>query len=213
MKATVEYVQRKFTEFNDLCFGGSLPAVPIRLSNAKTFMGKLAYKRRRTLFGKVEAYDYQLRINTRIDMSEAELEDTIIHEMIHYYILVNGIKDSSSHGKVFRSMMAQINSKHGRHITISHKLSEAQKVEAAGAPRWNLIALVYFKDGRMGFKVLPKTQRALNIYKRSMSRVREVSKVEFYWSKDTFFNNYPRSTALKVYFATEDITGKLERRV
>ena len=95
MKPTIEYIENKFREFNHLVFDDKLPILHIQLSNAKTFLGMLVYKKRRKLFGKLELYDFRLRISIRLDLPESEVEDTIIHEMIHYYIHFNGIKERS----------------------------------------------------------------------------------------------------------------------
>jgi hypothetical protein len=91
MKATIPYVEKKFEEFNQLMFDGKLPKLPIELSDAKTFLGLCVYKKRRTILGRTECYDFKLRISTRIDLVEAEVEDIIIHEMIHYYIGYNNL--------------------------------------------------------------------------------------------------------------------------
>lgn len=121
MKATIPYIQEKFNEFNQQMFDGCLPMLPIKLSKARTFLGILAYRRRRTLSGEIEKYDFRLRISTYHDLPEQELEDTIIHEMIHYYIGIKQLKDTSAHGKIFRKMMKDINERYGRHITISYR--------------------------------------------------------------------------------------------
>ena len=127
MKATIPYVEKRFEEFNQLMFDGQLPKLPIELSNAKTFLGLCVYKKKRTLFGTTECYDFKLRISTRIDLAEAEVEDIIIHEMIHYYIAYKGLHDTSAHGRVFRQIMNTINEKFRRHIKISHKLTREEK--------------------------------------------------------------------------------------
>ena len=124
MKATVEYIEKKFEEFNRQMFAGKLPKLSIELSNAKTFLGQCAFKKRLTVFGKVKLYDFRMRISTRFDLTEREIEDTIIHEMIHYYIGVNNLKDTSAHGQLFRQMMNSINERYGRSLTISHKVTK-----------------------------------------------------------------------------------------
>ena len=105
MKADRQYIEKKFEEFNRQMFAGKLPPIPIELSDAKSFLGQWVFKIRRTLFGKTEKYDFRLRINTRIDLPEQDIEDTIIHEMIHYYIGVNQLKDTSAHGQIFRQIV------------------------------------------------------------------------------------------------------------
>ena len=76
MRATLDYVKAKFDQFNRQIFAGKLPPIPIELSNAKTFLGMCVYRRRKYRDGRVELFDFRLRINTRIDLPEQEVEDT-----------------------------------------------------------------------------------------------------------------------------------------
>ena len=119
----IEFIQKSFDRFNALCFEGALPPVALKLSRARTFIGKLTYTGKRDLFGNVVPQeDFCIRINTCYDLPENELEDVIIHEMIHYYIIRNRIHDTSAHGKVFRRIMKTINSKYGRNISVSYRV-------------------------------------------------------------------------------------------
>lgn len=43
------------------------------------------------------------------DISEREIDDTLVHEMIHQYIFQNNLNDSSAHGRLFKEYMRQIN--------------------------------------------------------------------------------------------------------
>ena len=169
--------EQKFAEFNALIFQGKLPQIPIYMSNAKGFLGKFVFRRKRSWLMGERISDMHLRINTRYDMSERELEDTIIHEMIHYYIAYNNIKDSSAHGRVFRQMMAEINEQYGREITISHRKSDEPLVDTAqNRKKWHVVAVVDFNDGRRGVK-----------------------EVKLVWSLDMMFNKFPVSKSLKVH--------------
>ena len=200
MKATRPYAEKKFEEFNQLMFDGKLPKLPIELSDAKTFLGQCVYKKKRTLFGKTVCYDFKLRINTRIDLAEAEIEDIIIHEMIHYYIGYNNIKDSSAHGRVFKHLMKTINEKFGRHIRISHKPTQAQKEQLYGTKqRWHIVAFVIFKDGRTGIKVLPRIAPKILTYYNVVGKGTNIERIEMYITNNTFFNRYPSSSALRVH--------------
>ena len=91
---TLEFLNQKFDELNELCFGGALPKVSIRLSKARTYLGQLGFKRKRPLFGKTQYYDFVLRISTRLEQTEEEIIDTLLHEMIHLYIASHQLKDS-----------------------------------------------------------------------------------------------------------------------
>ncbi|MBR1872688.1 MAG: SprT-like domain-containing protein [Bacteroidales bacterium] len=212
MQATLPYVQSRFREFNESIFGGALTEIPVQISRAKTFVGCIAYKKRRSLLGGTRYYDFRMKINGRADLPEAELEDTIIHEMIHLYIYQKGLRDTSTHGKVFREMMDGINSRFGRHITISHKGDDASFVDSR--PRLRVVAVVTLKDGRTGIKVIPRKAERVAEYERGMKRTGMVSAMEFRMCTDPFFNKYPSSSALKVYFVDkEEIEAHLEGAV
>lgn len=201
MRATIPYIEQKFEEFNQLCFAGKLPKLPIQLSDAKTFLGQVVSKKRTLPNGKKELYDFKLRINTRIDLPEEVVEDTILHEMIHYFIGVNQLEDTSSHGQLFVSLMNQINEKYDRHITISHNGTDEQKEEAIDKrPRWHVIAVVTLKDGRTGIKVLPRILPRITGYYNQMTANQKVANVKLFMSNNPFFNRYPNSSALNVYF-------------
>ncbi len=205
MKASIPYVEKKFEEFNLQMFAGQLPKLPIELSDAKTFLGVCVYKKRQTDGGKTECYDFKLRINTRIDLPEQEVEDTIIHEMIHYFIGVNQLEDVSSHGPIFLHMMNSINEKYGRHITVSHKSTQEQREELVDKKaHWHVIAIVNFKDGKTGIKVLPRVlPRILNYY-NAVSRDSKVNSGDVYMSNNPFFNRFPKSSSLSVQFIDKE---------
>jgi len=204
MKPTIPYIQQKVDEFNRQMFDGKLPPVPVTLSNARTFLGLCVYKRRRKLFGGIEKYDFKLRFSTRLDLMEEEVEDTIIHELIHYYIGVNNLKDSSAHGKLFRSIMESINARFGRHLTISHKCTKEQREQAVDKRRkLHAIAFVRFHNGRCGVKVLPRMVKHILHYYNGISRSPEIKQIELFMSDNPFFNRYPSSSALRVHYIDE----------
>ena len=130
----MDYIQAHFDEYNRQYFGGALPTLPIKLSHARGFLGKVTFvKRRSWLFGPYKNENFVLRINVKIDLPEEVVQDTILHEMIHYYIAVNQWKDTSAHGKLFRAEMARINKEGNRHIRISYRLSsEKQNIDRVG---------------------------------------------------------------------------------
>ncbi|MBP3788173.1 MAG: SprT-like domain-containing protein [Prevotella sp.] len=209
MKATVPYIEKKFEEFNRQIFGGKLPKIPVELSDAKTFLGQCVYKKRRKPFGKAELYDFRLRINARVDLPEREVEDTIIHEMIHYYIGYNKLEDASAHGPLFLGIMNEINRKFGRNLTVSHKSTQEQREQLQDKrSRYHVIAVVSFRDGRTGIKVLPRVVRSILYYYNNVLANREIASIQLYMSNNIFFNRYPNSSALKVHFLEADEIGR-----
>lgn len=200
MTPTLQYVQDKFREYNQLYFKGSLPELPIELSDAKGFIGVCKYKKRRLEDGSIELYDFRLSINTRIDLPEEEIQDTIIHEMIHYFIGLNRLEDSSSHGPMFQHLMKTINEQYGRHITISHKGTKEEAEQAIDKrAKWHVIAVVSFFGGRKGIKVLPRVVERILAYNKGIAGGPGVERIDYFMSNDPFFNRFPNSAALNVY--------------
>lgn len=54
-------------------------------------------------------YDRIILYRKSPDMSEREIDDTLVHEMIHQYIIQNGIHDTSAHGRTFKDYMQRVN--------------------------------------------------------------------------------------------------------
>lgn len=196
MIASIDYVKQKFAEYNELCFGGKLNPLPFRLSRARTFLGQLRFKRRLCGKGTWHYSDFVFVISTKYDYPEAEIEDTILHEMIHYYILSNQIQDTAPHGKVFRQMMNDINKRFHRNISITHKRTKEEHDNDTEV-RQHLICVIRLKSGKTGITIAAKT-RLFHLWDR-LPLVPEVEECRWYVSKDPYFNRFPRSISLKVY--------------
>ena len=199
MIPTIPYIQSRFDEYNARYFGGSLPPIPIKLSHAKGFLGKVTFTRRKQgLFGKYRNEDFVLRINVRIDLPESLIEDTILHEMIHYYIAVNQWRDTSTHGQLFRREMARINTEGNRHITISHRLSDSEKAQAI-IHKSRVFAIIRFSDGKTGIKVVPAQERHIRYWHKMAQRRFPIDFIEWYQSSNDYFAHFPSSIAMKIY--------------
>ena len=83
MRATIDYIKRKFDEYNEMCFDWKLKPLPFKLSNAKSFLGAVCFRREKNANGTWHYYGFVFKISTVMDLPEEEVEDTILHEMIH----------------------------------------------------------------------------------------------------------------------------------
>lgn len=196
MKVTVAYLEGKFDELNRLCFGGVLPRVTIRLSKARSFLGQLGYKRRRTLFGKLQYEDFILRISTHLEQTEEEITDTLLHEMIHLYIATNHLKDTSAHGKIFRKIMKDLNQQFHRHIIISHRRTKEEQNQDTQR-RQHLICVSAFASGEWGITLAARSR--LFMLWDTLPLIPQIKSVTWYMSYNPYFNRYPRALTPKVY--------------
>ena len=201
MIPTIPYIEEKFDAFNKLIFGGELPRIPIVLGRATRVVGAFSCKVRRNFWGKKEYFDLKLRFSTKFDLPENELEDVIIHEMIHYYIHFKNLKDKSAHGPLFKNLMNQINKTFGRKISIRHRGAVKTNEQITDAkPRYRVVAVVTMKNGKTGIKVLPRIKEKVRYYYNAVSTSPTVSKVEFYFTLNPFFGQYPCSSALRIHY-------------
>ena len=205
MTPTVEYVESKIREFNDLVFGSCLPPVTVRLSHARSYLGRVQYRRQLSLFGRRPAStDFVMLISTEFDLPENEQEDVILHEMIHCYIAFKGMKDTSTHGKLFREWMCRINSEFGRNITVSHRMAPGTVSSRMLEVRQHCICVSLLKDGSCGVTVC--TEAKMPEIDRWLPRSYAIDRKRWYRSQDIFFNRYPRSRTPKIYrISREDL--------
>lgn len=195
MRATLQFLQEKFEEFNRTVFAGALPRVTIGVFHARRRLGELRYPRYSS--GRRPApEEYTIRISDYFDMEQAALEDTLIHEMIHLYIHWFDIPDRSAHGPAFRKMAAAINRRHGRHITVTRPLSDSEK-ESDTRLSWHYIVLVTLSNGERLVCVCAST-RIFEIHTQ-LGMQPNVSGWEWRISYDPFFNHFPRCRRLAYY--------------
>ena len=97
--------------------------------------------------GRTTYYDYCISVSNYYQLTLEEIDDVLIHEMIHYTIAYTGLKDTSPHGIVFRGMMDKINRTFDRHITISMRTRNLQPRIAQQTKNF-LILAIEMKDGR-----------------------------------------------------------------
>ena len=178
MRPTLEYIERKFEEFNARMFGGKLPKLPFVLSDAARSLGHVSY-----------------------DLPEDVVEDTIIHEMIHYFIFYHNLIDTSAHGDIFRSIMNSINATYGRHITVSFKdkSPETRQQFVDKRAKWHVIAAIDMSGGKKYVKVLPRIQERIIAFDATVKRIRGFVRVSYFMHDNPFFNAYPVSTALRIF--------------
>lgn len=205
MKPTLEYIKQKFEEYNRVMFDGQLPDIPIEIVNVKGYHGKCSYKTRIGEDGKKKCYDFKLSINERLDVSEEELQDTLIHEMLHYFIGYNQLDDVSAHGPVFLSMMNIINTKFNRNLTVSHKTTIREAEQLVDTQRlWHIIATIETKDGRFGIKVLPKIIVRVIDFVNKLQEDSNISSIELFMSDEPYFNRFPTSSSTKFQFVQQE---------
>lgn len=189
MIPTIDFIKERFQAFNQQIFKGELPTIPLEMGRSRTQLGSVRYSRKRTLIGIKRIDSIKMRFSTAFDLPERVWEDTIIHEMIHLYIIHNGIQDTSPHGCRFRKMMQEINKRFNRDICVTHKNevrdTERKIIHTSG--RWHVIAKLFTTDGRTGFKVLPRVESSILKFYNAATYNSHVTTIQLYMANDPFF--------------------------
>ncbi len=136
MQATTEFLYRVFDTYNKRCFESSLQRPLIVITRAKRQLGLFAATRPTPT----------IKVSNYYDRSEAEYTDTMVHEMIHYYIFANHIRDTGPHGKYFHTLMQEINRKEG--LNMSVRTSSLQWKPASNALKMRHVLFMKFNDGK-----------------------------------------------------------------
>jgi hypothetical protein len=204
MRPTFDDIQRYFEEYNRLIFEGKLPMPRIRLTAAKTYLGRMSFRKHTSALRKVSYSDFTLSFSTLMDLPEEVVQDTVIHEMIHYHITFHGLKDTSSHGPLFRQIMNDINTRFGRHLSISHRSTEAERLSVPQKLKWHVVAVVKMRDERTGIKVLPHVKSSIASYYQRVKRARDVHSIQLFNSRHPYFNQFPCSSATCVHFVEKE---------
>lgn len=201
MRADLQYVKRRFNEFNLRYFNCELPAIGVGISNASSSLGQFVFPRNYPASAPRGVGECRIRISQRFDLPQQDIDDTIAHEMIHYYIWYKKLEDTSAHGPVFRQWMERLNSTGERHITVSHHATREQR-ESGQKCRSNYICVSRWKNHPLAVTVCART-RIFEIYKIFRSHPDFVS-MQWFWSMDPWFSRFPIARSAKIWPLTEE---------
>lgn len=196
MRPTVRFVQERFDYYNKLCFEGKLPMPPIGINNRATSAGLTHFQIKRNLFGKKSYENIWIEISARLDLPQEEFDNTIVHEMIHYYILHNNLQDDSPHGHLFRAKMKELNEKYGLKISIKFKPSDDLLINTASTTRYIFVGEL--KDGRTAMSVVARS-RIFEIWD-AFGKCDLFVNRRWYASNRAIFQKYPAVQKPKFYY-------------
>lgn len=125
MIADYNTMPRMFSECNKKYFNGSLPSPKYGLMNKLNVLARFEYNKNKK--GKNPIKWQKIKFSDCYDFPKNSFRDLMVHELIHYYIAWNGIKDNKSHGKEFMRIANELNTKYNLNVT--------QKVDASSFPR------------------------------------------------------------------------------
>jgi hypothetical protein len=104
---TVQQLEKLFNQFNDKFFGGELPDITIEVKPMRNNAGTFYYNWK-IINRKRICTPEKIIISNFYNYPMHEVEETLIHEMIHYFICYKNLKDNNSHGRTFMKIAQSI---------------------------------------------------------------------------------------------------------
>ena len=143
-------------------------------------------------------------ISIRYDLPKEDYINTIVHEMIHYYIDYNDLHDNDSHGELFVSLMNQINANYNLNIKIVGERSDEMVLQEPKRIRY--ICVATFNDATFGVMVCVKN-KLFNLW-HAFDNVNSISSLNWYVSDSPFWSTLPVSVSPRLLMIKEDVLMK-----
>lgn len=155
MTITLKEIKEQFDIWNKKAFNGELPTPAFELMQTKSLLGQFCPRK---VMG---VPTYKIRISVYYDRPLQSYIDTIVHEMLHFYIKFKGIKDTSSHGIKWKRMAAELSRKFNLTITRTNPagggVSEAV-IEKKKNSKCEYVFVCQLTNGRYGAAVAPNNK-------------------------------------------------------
>lgn len=188
MIATTSYITSRFNYFNDLIFGGKLKSIELRVNNTKSAGGQFNYYR--------NCRARYIAISKKFDFTPEELDDVLVHEMIHYWDFTK--RGTSDHGTQFQKKMNEINKKFGMNITIQGKW----EINKETFHRWICVGETYF-----GQKIIiPVVSDNAKMKMEKYISCLNIKNYTWFKTNDTFFAKFKTITTRRpgYFYANEE---------
>lgn len=198
MQIDIQWMRDNFRQFNLKYFDGILPVPRFFIGRSRTRLGSLAYKRGLMWHKsfKNAANAFTLSMSNYYDQTEYQFRNVLLHEMIHLSIAVSGVRDTSSHGIIFRGMMARLN-REGWNISVTTPMRGTPKAYTGSSNviRQYLVLAIEMEGGKHFLSsVNPKFAKNLN---RRLQAVREIKHYAWYTTNDKWFEDMPKVRSLR----------------
>lgn len=209
MQIDTATMARWFDEFNRLYFSDRLPVPRFATGRSRHALGTMVTKTDRRLLA-ITRKSYTIRLSNYYDMPEKEFQNVLLHEMIHLYIAAEGLKDTSSHGRLFRREMQRINA-FGWNIRVSIRTGGEIKARKPEKTRQRLVLALTLKDGRHVLSVVnPHYIKALTA---RLVLADDIKTYAWYVTSDAYFSGFPAVRSMKGRFVEASFFEEMVRKL
>ena len=178
-----------YKKLNQSLFGGKLPMVPLKWTQAKGDLGVVKWDTETKNI-------HHLGISQQYKLTKEEVLSVLAHEMIHVWQIVN--KKTDGHGKSFKEMMDKINDmgKYGIKVLTKQPMEHLKTVNPDVDKSIDFVIIQYDKDN---FKIAKydrdkvKPKNLALIIQQNLKKGKKAY-VEFRETKNGIINQYKKSS-------------------
>mgnify|MGYP003417961761 CR=1 FL=1 len=174
---SIKDLKEWYNEFNARYFNNELTRCEIILSKTKRALGQFCVD------NSYWTPKQTIKISVYLDRPIKEVQNTLIHEMIHQWQYEEFGK--SDHGKTFKDKAMEIN-KDGWNIARCNSTEGCVANNINPNKVYNVC--IFKKDGRYGKAVIASTN--VDTFKKWMPLIKGISEIYFGYSKDKNLGNY-----------------------
>ncbi len=189
-----------FLDFNKRYFDGELPTPILAIGNSRTQLGTMSWRQSHKWLK--STYTYTIRISNFYDVEEKDFKNVLLHEMIHLYIESKHLKDTSSHGRLFQTMMQRINS-YGWEIKISTKIDCDAKAAKKPKGRWCIVLAISLATNQYLLSIV--NPRYVYTIEARLRKSKNVLSFSWYISSNAYFANFPQVRTPRGRIVKKDI--------
>lgn len=144
-------LQKEFDYFNRLCFDDSLQSVPMQWGIKRDKLGAVCYTGYKNQPNSWIIKYLEISLFNKIRYKD--FVDTLVHEMIHVFIIQNRMRDTGDHGVLFMKEAERINKMDvGINITVTGDTSGLEVSDEIKRKEF-VVALVYQKQKQYGISI------------------------------------------------------------
>lgn len=204
MALTLDFIKERFNVINRKHFNNGLLTPRFEITHVKSYLGQYHWK---YSYDSRIFIDSVIRISDMFDRSDADISNTIAHEMIHLYIRQNKIKDTRPHhGRVFNTIADRLNREGGFHIARTDSVAGCglRDKSKVGNPYY----IACFKSGVNGkYFVFSMNMKYVQYYQKRFennpSHYKDV--IVFTSTDDKKFAHFPKChKGVRGYYVTEE---------
>lgn len=202
-RAYLEFLKEKFRSFNALYFNSELKEPNFAIFNSKHTLGLCIKSNIYNFIAQKYEIMYEIKISKYYKLSNYDICNTLLHEMIHLYIFQKDLRDNSTHGNLFHNIANKING-WGWKITDKANLSDDIKLTKSNK-NYNVFIVNFLNDKNNKKFIFVSSNKSVNTFLNHINKSSHIELITHFISNNQIFDKFPSCrTTIKGKYITDN---------